>query len=230
MAVPEPIRTRCRALRGRRTAGGPGSACPRVARPVVAHAVRTVVEQAVAGLPEAWRRSVRDAAWRGAAGLPEALDEALREDAGRRGRGRAVVRGDGQGGAWTQRSVRYRSRDGGGGGGRRRAAPSGLVDARVHGATGAAGPPGAGAGWVVAAALGADVGEEWMGVALLLGGCSAVRCSRGGAGSRPVGPRRRTGSARSGGCGGSWRGAGRCGCWSRWPRSCCATGRCGSST
>ncbi|MGH3312842.1 MAG: ATP-binding protein, partial [Streptomyces sp.] len=53
--------------------------CPRVARPVVAHAVRTVVDQAAAGLPEAWRRSVRDAAWRGADGLPEALDEVVGE-------------------------------------------------------------------------------------------------------------------------------------------------------
>nr|WP_107421581.1 GTPase [Streptomyces nanshensis] len=58
-----------------------GEARPRVARPLVAHAVRSVVEEAAAGLPEAWRRSVRDAAWRGASGLPEALDDVLSEDA-----------------------------------------------------------------------------------------------------------------------------------------------------
>lgn len=67
-------------------AGPSAGAHPRVARPAVAHAVRTVVDQAAAGLPEAWRRSVRDAAWRGASGLPEALDEALREGAEAGGR------------------------------------------------------------------------------------------------------------------------------------------------
>ncbi|MFD1828053.1 GTPase [Streptomyces desertarenae] len=53
--------------------GGP----PAVARPVLAQAVRTLAEEASAGLPQPWAKSVRDAAWRGAAGLPEALGEAI---------------------------------------------------------------------------------------------------------------------------------------------------------
>jgi energy-coupling factor transporter ATP-binding protein EcfA2 len=44
------------------------------ARQRVEQAVRTVVEEASAGLPEPWAHSVREAAVRGAEGLPEALD------------------------------------------------------------------------------------------------------------------------------------------------------------
>ncbi|HEX5568716.1 MAG TPA: GTPase [Streptomyces sp.] len=50
---------------------------PVVARPVLAQAVRTLVEEASTGLPQPWAKSVRDAAWRGAEGLPEALEEAI---------------------------------------------------------------------------------------------------------------------------------------------------------
>lgn len=53
----------------------------RVARPVLAQAVRELAARAVTGLPEAWRKTVRDAAWRGAEGLPEALDAVVREAA-----------------------------------------------------------------------------------------------------------------------------------------------------
>ncbi|MCG3043132.1 ATP-binding protein, partial [Streptomyces sp. S1A] len=57
-----------------------GSAAPEraaVARPVLAQAVRELAEEASAGLPQPWARSVRDAAWRGALGLPEALEDAI---------------------------------------------------------------------------------------------------------------------------------------------------------
>lgn len=139
-----------------------GGARPRVARPVVAHAVRTVVEQAAAGLPDAWRRSVRDAAWRGAAGLPEALDEVLREGTGAQGRNSAGGVSDGR---------------------------TGHAEHAVPGAGGVAAPRRpfwwslalagqlvllvlqlAGAGCVLAAALGVVLVAEWAGVALLIGG------------------------------------------------------------
>nr|WP_286260262.1 GTP-binding protein [Streptomyces graminofaciens] len=45
------------------------------ARQRVEHAVRTLSERAVAGLPAPWALAVREAAVRGAQGLPEALDE-----------------------------------------------------------------------------------------------------------------------------------------------------------
>ncbi|MFD7638916.1 ATP-binding protein, partial [Streptomyces sp. NPDC059873] len=45
------------------------------ARQRVEQAVRTVAEEASAGLPAPWAHSVREAAARGAEGLPEALDE-----------------------------------------------------------------------------------------------------------------------------------------------------------
>ncbi|MEU3839121.1 YfjP family GTPase [Streptomyces sp. NPDC028635] len=45
------------------------------ARQRVEHAVRTVADQASAGLPVPWAQAVREAAVRGAQGLPEALDE-----------------------------------------------------------------------------------------------------------------------------------------------------------
>ncbi|MDH2407652.1 GTPase [Streptomyces chitinivorans] len=60
--------------------GGRGPAAPEraaVARPVLAQAVRELAEEASAGLPQPWARSVRDAAWRGALGLPEALEDAI---------------------------------------------------------------------------------------------------------------------------------------------------------
>ncbi|MFJ2176004.1 GTPase [Streptomyces sp. NPDC087851] len=65
-----------------RTPGGGGTpAAPAVvedeltARQRVEQAVRTVVEEASAGLPEPWAHSVREAAVRGAERLPEELDE-----------------------------------------------------------------------------------------------------------------------------------------------------------
>lgn len=45
------------------------------ARQRVEHAVRTVADEAAAGLPQPWGLAVREAAVRGAEGLPEALDE-----------------------------------------------------------------------------------------------------------------------------------------------------------
>ncbi|WP_171166136.1 GTPase [Streptomyces sp. I05A-00742] len=45
-------------------------------RPLVEQAVRTLVHEASAGLPEPWSLAVREAATAGADGLPEALDEA----------------------------------------------------------------------------------------------------------------------------------------------------------
>ncbi|MFE3017507.1 GTPase [Streptomyces sp. NPDC059256] len=67
----------------------PGAALTPVAPPVeeeltarqrVEQAVRTVADEAAAGLPTPWAQAVREAAVRGAEGLPEALDElAVRE-------------------------------------------------------------------------------------------------------------------------------------------------------
>ncbi|MFI9598271.1 GTPase [Streptomyces sp. NPDC052043] len=45
------------------------------ARQRVEHAVRTVADQASAGMPPPWAQAVREAAVRGAQGLPEALDQ-----------------------------------------------------------------------------------------------------------------------------------------------------------
>lgn len=69
----------------------PGSGVPERAAPVeyeltarqrVEQAVRTVADEAAAGLPAPWAQAVREAAVRGAEGLPEALDElAVREAA-----------------------------------------------------------------------------------------------------------------------------------------------------
>jgi energy-coupling factor transporter ATP-binding protein EcfA2 len=58
--------------------GGPAAApeAPKTARPIVEQAVRRVVEDASAGLPDAWAQAVREAASRGAGRLPETLDEA----------------------------------------------------------------------------------------------------------------------------------------------------------
>ncbi|MEV7869024.1 GTPase [Streptomyces sp. NPDC088124] len=67
--------------RTRTPGGGAAPAAPVVvedeltARQRVEQAVRTVVEEASAGLPEPWAHSVREAAVRGAEGLPEELDE-----------------------------------------------------------------------------------------------------------------------------------------------------------
>ena len=140
---------------------GSGDALPRVSRPAVAHAVRTVVEQAAAGLPEAWHRSVRDAAWRGASGLPEALDEALREEGGPEGECEASER--------TAGNVAKA--------GRARAAEPAPVPRRpvwwtlaLVGQLMLLALQVLGAVWVLGTALGAGVGEEWMGVALLIGG------------------------------------------------------------
>lgn len=133
-----------------RTAGGPaasGDPLPRVARPGVAHAVRTVVDQAAAGLPDAWRRSVRDAAWRGADGLPEALDEALRCEAapgGAEGAGAPEDARSPRRPVWWALAL---------------VGQLGLLALQILGAV-----------WVVATALEVRFGEEWMGVALLIGG------------------------------------------------------------
>jgi putative protein kinase ArgK-like GTPase of G3E family len=74
----------------------PGSGLPELAAPVedeltarqrVEQAVRTVADEAAAGLPAPWAQAVREAAVRGADGLPEALDElAAREAAATNGR------------------------------------------------------------------------------------------------------------------------------------------------
>nr|WP_314175620.1 GTPase [Streptomyces sp. DSM 40971] len=143
-----------------------GVARPRVARPAVAHAVRTVVDQAAAGLPDEWRRSVRDAAWRGAAGLPEALDEVLSEGAeaavdgsggeGRRGRGGRAAHGEpsaagaGRTGAAPRRPFWWSL------------ALAGQLVLLVLQLTGTA--------CVLGAALGVRLVPEWAGVALLIGG------------------------------------------------------------
>ena len=154
---------------------GDVAAYPRVARPAVAHAVRTVVDQAAAGLPEAWRRSVRDAAWRGAAGLPEALDEALRGEADNGGAGNDVSSRD-DGGSVDGTEAPQIRRDGVKGA-RGRAAKSAPVPPRpVWWALALVGQLGLlalqllGAVWVLATALGVSFGDEWMGVALLTGG------------------------------------------------------------
>ncbi|MEU4496058.1 GTPase [Streptomyces sp. NPDC023998] len=70
---------------------GAGSAAPvedeLTARQRVEQAVRTVADEAAAGLPAPWAQAVREAAVRGAEGLPEALDElAAREAAVTSGR------------------------------------------------------------------------------------------------------------------------------------------------
>jgi energy-coupling factor transporter ATP-binding protein EcfA2 len=51
------------------------------ARQRVEQAVRTVADEAAAGLPAPWALAVREAAERGAEGLPEALDEIARREA-----------------------------------------------------------------------------------------------------------------------------------------------------
>ncbi|MCF6525038.1 GTPase [Streptomyces sp. JJ36] len=63
----------------------------RVARPLLAQAVRDLSDRAVRGLPEAWRETVRAAARRGAEGLPEALDRVVGDAWG----GPGAVPGDG---------------------------------------------------------------------------------------------------------------------------------------
>ncbi|MCI0383208.1 50S ribosome-binding GTPase [Streptomyces sp. CNQ085] len=77
-----------------------GAAAPKtaaVARPVLAQAVRALAEEASAGLPRPWARSVRDAAWRGALGLPEALEDAIASAADEDGEGGCAVGGNGRG-------------------------------------------------------------------------------------------------------------------------------------
>lgn len=68
----------------------PGSGAPEAAEPVeeeltarqrVEQAVRTVADEAAAGLPAPWAQAVREAAVRGAEGLPEALDELATREA-----------------------------------------------------------------------------------------------------------------------------------------------------
>ncbi|MCH6160331.1 GTPase [Streptomyces marispadix] len=157
------------------TSGGREDSGPRVARPVVAHAVRTVVDQAAAGLPESWRRSVRDAAWRGAAGLPEALDEALRHGTEPEGCRSEAASSEGMGRAAEGTNFE-------GAGARSERTP---VNGPVNGP--ALKRPfwwnlalvgqllllvvqSAGAGCVLSATLGVRLVPEWAGVALLIGG------------------------------------------------------------
>ncbi|MBT2387951.1 50S ribosome-binding GTPase [Streptomyces sp. ISL-1] len=68
----------------------PGSGLPEPGAPVedeltarqrVEQAVRTVADEAAAGLPAPWAQAVREAAVRGAEGLPEALDELAEREA-----------------------------------------------------------------------------------------------------------------------------------------------------
>ncbi|GLF93643.1 YfjP family GTPase [Streptomyces yaizuensis] len=56
------------------------------ARQRVEQAVRTVADEAAAGLPPAWAQAVREAAARGAEGLPEALDELAAREAATTGK------------------------------------------------------------------------------------------------------------------------------------------------
>ena len=58
--------------------GDAAETAPRVTRPVLAQAVRALADEAACGLPDAWARTVREAAWRGAEGLPEALEAEVR--------------------------------------------------------------------------------------------------------------------------------------------------------
>jgi energy-coupling factor transporter ATP-binding protein EcfA2 len=55
---------------------------PSVARAVVEQAVRTVTDEASAGLPDVWVQAMRKASARGAESLPEALEEATAQAAG----------------------------------------------------------------------------------------------------------------------------------------------------
>ncbi|MEV6317040.1 GTPase [Streptomyces sp. NPDC051776] len=54
---------------------------PSTARAIVEQAVRTLADEASAGLPDAWAQSVREAAARGGTRLPEALDQSAAEQA-----------------------------------------------------------------------------------------------------------------------------------------------------
>ncbi|PJE94633.1 ATP-binding protein [Streptomyces carminius] len=87
-----------------------------VARPVLAQAVRTLAEEASAGLPRPWARSVREAAWRGARGLPEALEEAIAgagEPVGGPGCAAYGAAGGVSGGVARHRGARHRGVRGG---------------------------------------------------------------------------------------------------------------------
>ncbi|MEU6080766.1 GTPase [Streptomyces sp. NPDC047108] len=68
------------AVPGERVAGEAGDEAalpvPSTARAIVEQAVRTLTDEASAGLPDAWAQSVREAAARGGTRLPDALDQA----------------------------------------------------------------------------------------------------------------------------------------------------------
>ncbi|WP_346776487.1 GTPase [Streptomyces sp. HNM0574] len=119
-----------------------------VARPVVAQAVRELGEGASAGLPEAWQKTVRDAAWQGSEGLPEALDGVLREPED------GTVRGA----AWEHglRVPRPRWWTAA------RLMQSLLLLVQLAGVV-----------WLVTAAMGAEGDEGWLPVAVLLAGSVA---------------------------------------------------------
>jgi energy-coupling factor transporter ATP-binding protein EcfA2 len=171
---------------------------PRVARAVVAQAVRTLADQASAGLPEVWRSGVREAAWRGAEGLPEALERAVGVRAGAAEEGATVKA---EPGAAAVAGAAERGAAGGGaavGAGAVVTAGSGRGRGRGRGASGAESQWGAvetwrlarpawwtaalggqamllalqllGVVWALARAFGFATGSPWSPVALLAGG------------------------------------------------------------
>ncbi|MER5971410.1 GTPase [Streptomyces sp. NPDC002055] len=75
--APRAGRTGATAEPGGQAGPGMGEHLPGTARAIVEQAVRAVVEDASAGLPNAWAQAVRDVAARGAEELPEALDETV---------------------------------------------------------------------------------------------------------------------------------------------------------
>ncbi|WP_436990416.1 GTPase [Streptomyces sp. enrichment culture] len=95
--------------------GAPVPETAAVARPVLAQAVRALAEEASAGLPQPWARSVRDAAWRGALGLPEALEDAIASAADEGGEGGGATGAGGSGGSGGG-GRRWRGTCGAGGG------------------------------------------------------------------------------------------------------------------
>ncbi|WP_367125415.1 GTPase [Streptomyces phytohabitans] len=163
------------------TGGGPGCA-PRVARPVLAQAVRELAARAVTGLPEAWRKTVRDAAWRGAEGLPEALDAVVAET---RESGEAYADPD-SGARTPARRAGTRPAGAPGPPGAGRVPGGAAADGGWHGPVRMHRPPWwaaamAGQGlllavqvlgliWLVGAVFGSYHGELWLPVALILGG------------------------------------------------------------
>ena len=85
--------------------------------------------------------------------------------------------------------------------------------------------------WLVGQIVGVMEPGLWLPVLLMVAGIVGRAAGRVGLrGWRHGGRRGGTGRRRSGGCGRRRPGAGGRGCSIRWRRSCCGTGRCGSST